>query len=291
MKSILPLIVCCFFLLAPSLYAQEDYTVNGETYSLKTDVKGNLELLWNVIDGQFRYFLKKGDYITELKNTKQDGRYQQEYKQVLSEQTADVSISTKKVNLTLPSLHSFFAEYNALKDSGFTDAKRNTELKLLLGGFLGVTNSVFTANITNESQAFVGLELELIDPVKLKRHAVVLDFKHTFEGSDNKYSISQTSLSYRFKFIKTAKLDIYANAKFFAFSFFNTEYTLVDKGVIKVEKESGSDFSSPLTLGIGADYKVGNGYITFAYRDIVGINMDSNKEFPIDFSLGYKFHL
>ena len=58
-----------------------------------------------------------------------------------------------------------------------------------------------------------------------------------------------------------------------------------------VNKESGSDFSAPITFGLGADYKVGNGYITFNYNDIVGLSVDSNGEFPIDFTFGYKFNL
>ena len=293
MKSFLPIFICFFFFLAPSLQAQEDYIVDGETYSLKTDVKGDLELLWNVIDSQYRYFLKKGDYITELKNTKMDGRYQQEYKNVLSEQTTDANIPTKKVNLTLPSLHSFFVEYNTLKNSSFSDGRQNVQLKLLLGAYLGVTNSVYTDKTTNESQAVVGAELELVDPVKLKRHSAVLDLRHTFEGSDKnyKYSATQASLNYRFKFVKTAKLDIYANVKFAAFTYFKTEFTYSDAGITLFHSDTDSGFSSPLTFGIGADYKVGNGYITFGYHDIVGINVDSNKEFPIDFSLGYKFNL
>ena len=291
MKFILPVLACFFLFSTTSIQAQETYIVDGETYSLKSDVKGEIELLWNVIDEQYRYFLKKGDYIAELKNTKQNGKFQQEYKQILAAQTAEANISTKNVNLTLPSLNSFFSEYNSLKDSSFSNAQTNVQLQLLLGGYLGVTNSIYTANITNEAQAVLGLELELVDPIKLKRHAAVLDLKHTFEGSDNIYSATQFSLNYRFKFIKTAKLDVYANAKFFAFTFFDTEVGYLDGGVPKVRTDSGSDFSSPLTFGIGADYRIGNGYITFAYRDVVGINVDSNKEFPIDFSLGYKFRL
>lgn len=290
MKSIFPLVICLFLFLNSSLQAQENYTVNGETYSLKSDIKGNIELLWNVIDSEYRYFIKKGDHIEELKNTKQDGKYQQEYKQVLAAQTADANISTKNVNLTLPSLRSFFAEYNSLKDPNFSEVKKDIQLKFLLGGYLGVTNSVYTKNIDNDSQAVVGLELELTDPTNLKRHSMVLDFKHTFEGGDSKYTVSQFGLNYRFKFVKTPKFDLYVNAKFAALSFYKKgEYTN-NAGDI-VPSDSGSSFNSPLSLGLGADYKVGNGYITFGYHDFVALNMDSNKEFPIDFSLGYKFHL
>lgn len=289
MKFLLPTLFCFLLFFTSSLHAQEEYTVDGQVYILKTEVKGDLELLWNVIDRRYRYFLKRGDYITELKNTRINGRYQQDYKRVLQEQTSDVVISTKKVNLTLPSLHSFFAEYNTLKDSGFSEVNNDVPLQLWLGAYGGITNSVYTSNITNESQYVAGLELELVDTVKLRRHSMVLDFRHTFEGDEHKYSISQLALNYRFKFIKSKKFDMYLNTRFVALSFYEKEAYYDDS--TDIVDESGSDFSSPLSFGIGMDYMVGKGYITFGYHDIVAVNMDSNKESPIDFSLGYKFHL
>jgi len=36
---------------------------------------------------------------------------------------------------------------------------------------------------------------------------------------------------------------------------------------------------------------LGNGYLFFTYNDIVGLGIDSNGEFPVDFTLGYKFNL
>ena len=290
MKNLL-LFVFGFLFVTTSLYAQHPYTIDGKTYTLKTEVDGPLTLLWNTIDGEYRYFSKKEHEILELKNTKQDGRWQEEFKQVLQKQTADVNISTEKVNLTLPSLHTFFVEYNTLRNPSYTKTKKNIDLQFRLGAYVGITNSVYTENIDNSLQGVGGLELEMIDAIKLRRHAMVLGFRHTFESSDYKYTASQLSLNYRFKFIKTPKLDMFLNAKFATFTFFKKEITYLKDKIIITEDESGSDFNAPLTFGIGADYKVGNGYITFNYNDIIGLNVDSNKEFPIDFSLGYKFNL
>ena len=58
-----------------------------------------------------------------------------------------------------------------------------------------------------------------------------------------------------------------------------------------IKNITGTDYNVPLTFGLGADYKVGNGYITFNYNDIVGLNVDSNKEFPANLTLGYKINL
>ena len=289
MKSLIPVIF--LFLFATTLHAQELYTVDGEIYNLKTEVEGPLTLLWNSIEGEYRYFSKKGNDIQELKTTKKDGRYQEEFRETLKSQTSDSNLAVEKLKLTLPSLHSFFAEYNKLKNPNFSDTAKNIDLQFRLGGLVGVTNSVYTTNIENKSQPVAGLELEMIDAVKLKRHSMVLGFRQTFKSSENKYSSSQFSLNYRFKFIKTPKLDIFLNTKFASLNFFDKEITYLMEGITVNKNESGSDFNAPISFGIGADYRVGNGYITFGYNDFIGLNVESNKEFPIDFTLGYKFNL
>ena len=119
-------------------------------------------------------------------------------------QTADASIQTKNVKLTLPSLHDFYAEYNQKRDPSFTDNRESVNLKLRLGAFAGVDNAIFTDNPYNALHPVLGVDLELVDAVKLKRHALLLQFKQTFESSDHKYSASQFSLNYRFKFVKTS---------------------------------------------------------------------------------------
>ena len=296
MKSFLPIFVLFLTFSAGTLQAQQQYTVNGETYTLKTEVEGALTLLWNTIDGEYRYFSKKGNDIVELKNTKQNGDYQEEYKETLRQQTSDAAISTEKVNLTLPSLRAFFVEYNKKKDPNFNEKEKSIDLQFRIGAFAGVSNSVYTENPTNELQAVAGIDFELIDVVKLKRHALVFRFKQTFESSEYKYSASQLSLNYRFKFVKKSKFDAFINTKFAALTFSKREQTYilaphVFPNITYTEKTSGSDFSAPITFGLGADYKVGNGYITFSYNDIVGLNVESNDEFPVDFTLGYKFNL
>ncbi|MDC8001728.1 hypothetical protein POV26_11825 [Aequorivita todarodis] len=292
MKSLLSLFVLFLLLSAGTLQAQQQYTVDGQTYTLHTEVEGTLTLLWNTVDGEYRYFSKKGNDIQELKNTKQNGDYQEEYKETLKQQTSDAVVSTENVKLTLPSLSAFFVEYNKKKDPNFVEEKKSVQLDFRLGAFAGMSNSIYTENPTNALQPVAGIDLELVDAVKLKRHAMVLRFKQTFESSDYKYSASQFSLNYRFKFVKTPKFDAFVNAKFAALTFSSREYTVIPfGGPAQVYKESGSDFNAPVTFGIGADYKVGNGYITFSYNDIVGLNVESNDEFPVDFTLGYKFNL
>lgn len=294
MKSILSLFIVFFIFSGEIIQAQQQYSVKGKTYNLKTEVEGSLTLLWNTIDGDYRYFLKKENDIIELKNTRQKGRYLEEFKLILAENTNDASMDTGKVKFNLASLHDFFTDYNQKMDSNFVDEEKNIELHLRLGAFAGVTNSAYTENPTNALQATVGVDFEIIDVVKLKRHALVFRFKQTFESSDYKYTASQLSLNYRFKFVKTSKFDAFVNCKFVSFTHSKREVTYIIETFppqIITENVSGSDFNAPVTFGVGADYKVGNGYITFNYNDIVGLNVENNGNFPVDFALGYKFVL
>ncbi len=280
-----------FLLLLFSVQAQEKYLVDGQTQILKTEVQGALTLLWNTLDGEYRYFLERGNTLIELKNTKEDGKYLEEYKDVLKETTADADMSTHNVDLTLPSLRDFIVAYNKWKDPNYVDPQKNIDLHFRLGGFMGITNSIYTSNPENSSQLLAGLELEMLDEVKLRRHGLVLAFSYTFEQKEHKYSASQFSLNYRFKFIKTPRLDVFLNAKFAALTFYQKEISFLDENDTVAKNESGSDFNAPLTFGIGADYRLGNGYITIGYNDIAGLNVDSKNVFPVDFSLGYKFNL
>ena len=280
MKTLLSLIAVTIFLFVTTLNAQQQYTVDGKQYSLLTEIEGPLTLLWNTIDGEYRYFSKKGNDILELRNSKVDGKYQEDYKETLRTQTQDHPTGLAKVNFTRPSLASFFVAYNKAADPNFKHESPSVQLKTRLGAFAGVSNSVFTINPTNALSPVLGIDFEIVDESKLKRHSMVVRFKQTLENSDTNYSSSQFSLNYRFRFVKSSKLDVFINTKFVAYTY------------IKNESTSGGSFQAPIAFGLGADYAVGNGYITFCYNDIVGLgieNVDGN--FPVDFTLGYKFKL
>lgn len=292
MKNLLSYTLIAFLLIASQGYAQESYSVNGEQLTLKTEVEGSITLLWNIIDGEYRYFIKKGNTITELTNTKLDGQYQEEYLQVLQANTSDEDLSEDKVKLTTKSLSDYFEEYNKIKDSNFVVKENNIKLKTRLGAFAGFTNAVYSDNITNQILPTMGLEFEIVDNNKLKRHSIVFQFKQTFESSEYKYSASQFSLNYRFKFIKKEKFDVFINTKIAAYTYENIPRFANSpelEPIILIDSEDS--FSALMSFGIGADYKLGNGYLTFIYGDIVSVIEESNGEFPTDFTIGYKFNL
>jgi hypothetical protein len=291
MKTLLSLTVLCFLLAVPIIHAQNLYTVDGKQYSLKTEVEGDLTLLWNSIEGEFRYFSKKENEIIELKNTKQNGSYQEEYKGVLRTQTSDSSVSVDNVKLTLKSLKDFFNTYNLAMDPGYTVADKAIHLKTRLGAFIGLSNNVYTQNPENTTLPTAGIDFEVFEKDNLLRHSLVFQLKQTFENSSYKYSLFQFSLNYRFKFVKTETFDVFINTKVAAFNHVSRDVVVVGTGQTTIVEESGGSFLAPMTFGLGADYALGNGYLTFSYNDIVGLGIDSNGEFPIDFSIGYKFNL
>ncbi len=293
MKNITSLFCGILLLFTCMITAQNKYTVNGQSLELKTEVEGTLSLLWNTIDGEYRYFSKKEDSILELTNTKENGKYKNEFRQTLASQTSDLPQDTSDVNFTLPSLRNFFNSYNTVKDPSFTAAASPLKPALRLGGFAGVTNSHFTDNPTNATQLQLGAELELIDRANLKRHAMVIRLANTFESSDYDYNAFQASLNYRFKFVMQPKFDVYANVKFVSYTTFNSEFVLDQAAAPEqtVVPTSGNSFDFPVTLGLGADYALGNGYLTILLDDLAGLNVDGNGEFPINLQLGYKFEL
>jgi hypothetical protein len=298
MKTLLSTSIIVILFCTSIATAQQQYTVDGNQYTLKTEVEGPLTLLWNTIDGEYRFFSKKGNEIRELKNTKVNGTYQEEYKKVLEEQTQDSPKKVEKVKLILGDLRDFYIGYNKQKDANYTYDKPSISLDTRLGAFAGVTNSVFTENPTNETLAVAGIDFEIIDNVRLKRHAVVLRFTQIFENSDYKFSSSQLSLNYRFKFIKSEKFDVFINAKFVSYTYTSKEFSIVEPDpnnegefITRIEESTGGSFQAPAAFGIGADYKIGNGYLTFSYNDIIAAGVDSNGETPLDFTLGYKFNL
>ena len=287
MKALKNVCLVFVFLFAATTIAQENYTVNGSTYSLKTEVEGPLTLLWNVIDNEYRYFAKKDNAIIELRNTRVNGKYQEEYKQTLRELTADNSVDASKTNLTLVSLRNYFNSYNKKVDPAFEEKNTNVALSTRLGAFAGMSNNNSTTNPENVFAPLAGIEFEVTDEEMLKRHALVLQFRHSFEAADYDLTYSQIALNYRYKFIKNDRLAVFAQAKLITLTFSK----LAEDNEEGLEELSNTSVNTPIGLGLGIDYRIGNGFLTFGVNDLVSPGLDTNGEFSIDVTLGYKFIL
>lgn len=294
MKRLL-LSLCGLFLCLNALNAQTNtYTVNGQSYELQTEVEGPMTLLWNVIDQEYRYFIKKGNEVTALENTKVDGKYQAEYLGTLQALTKDAKTDTNRLRLTLGSLRKFVNDYNTQVDPTYEDNSLLVDLEYRLGAFGGVTNNVFTTNPENLSVPQFGIDFELYDPTALPSHAVVIQFKQTLSSDEFDYQSSQFSLNYRLKFIKSKAIDVYLNTKLVTLTSAKRDSPLVIEGedgsTVTIDQK-GTNLQGPFIFGLGADIRLGKGFLTLNYHDAFSFVIDDNGEFPLDVSLGYKFIL
>ena len=282
--------VCLLF--AFSTFAQKSFTVNGESLELKTEVDGALDLMWTITDRHYRFFVKTEDgTIQELTNTKNGKNYQEEYKTVLSSITGK---SAENVNLTLPSLKSFIDAYNLSKDSEYQSQNERIKLAARLGAFVGMSNSPFIDNPENSKVPFFGAELEFFSENKLPKHAGFFSLRHQLSNDDFEYSATQLAIGYRFRFINQTAFKFYGNVKIATFSLSKYEVTFEDSdnpGVFITENESSYTLEAPFIFGLGADIKLGHGYLTLFYQELFAVFLDLQGNFPIDFSIGYKFNL
>ena len=287
MKKIVAIL--CILLSYASMSAQDTYTVNGETLELKTEIDGNLDLLWTIVDGKYRYFVRtQNNTILELKNTKGvNNKYQEEYKTTLDNVMEDYGLSTDKVKLTLGSLKDFIDMYNSTSDVSYQTQLKKNKLELRLGVFGGITNNPFVPNPDNLKSPVFGTELEVITNAEKPIHSGFLQLRQVLKNDDLEYTSTEFSLGYRWRAINISNLSIYGNVKFATLNFSKVTVATEDD----VIEESDTSFNAPFIFGLGADYKVGNGYITFGFNQLFALDLDTNDNFPTDFTLGSKFTL
>lgn len=283
------LVFLSFFMCSLTVIAQETYTVDGNTYELKTEVSGTIDLLWNIIDGRYRYFVKKDAQIIELKNSKgADNKFQEEYKSTLSDLTQGSNFSTDKLNLTLFSLRSFIDDYNAQVDPNYSKESNDIKIESRLLFFGGVSNNPFIENPTNKTNPLFGAEIEFTEAINLPRHALFFQVKHVLSSDEFKYSITQFGVGYRFRIIRQRSFNIYANLTAATFGFTNNEFVIDDE----VIEDSGSTFDAPFIFGVGADYRISDSsFITLTYDELFALLLDTEGNFSTHISIGYKIIL
>ncbi|NLN26486.1 MAG: hypothetical protein GX163_12745, partial [Bacteroidetes bacterium] len=293
------LFVLLLVLSIPVIQAQQTYHINGEELMLETAVEGPLTLLWQKENRDYRYFLKRDNEIVELKNTKEGSADREEYKEVLRRHTFN-TLPVNRVKFNLKGLSNFFVNYN-----NQIEPREHTPVEFRLGFYGGVDNVVYSDpeltvdGVTylpyNELHPKLGAEFEMIDSKRL-RHSAAFQMEYLMNTTNHGYTSFEISINYRFRFIKTPKFSSYVNVKLANFKTSTAEHlssvTGGDEPVYHFTKTSTTGISSPVLFGLGAEYNTGGfGYITFGYNDIVGLNATSNKEFPLNFTLGYKFIL
>lgn len=287
MKKVL--IIILLFLTFQANYAQENYTVNGETLELKTEVEGGLDLLWTSDGGEYRYFIKdKNDVITELKNTKDKNKtYLEEYKTTLSNLTDD--LATDKLKFRLYDLKAFVNAYNISADTTYTSVVKKRKLGFRLGVFGGLTNNPFVNNPNNTKVPLIGGEIEIFEANLMPRHSGFMQGRHTFDGDNFDYSTNEIALGYRYRIINKSKFSIYGQVKF---ATLNISSATILGANNNSESQNDVAFDVPFIFGIGSDIKItNNSFITLTYGEIFAIFLNNQGNFSTDFSIGYKLNL
>jgi len=288
-----------FFLLLFTLFsfsasAQKVYTINGESLELKTEVSGTIDLLWNIIDHEYRYFIRKNDKITELVNTKGNNKkFQEQYKATLNNLTKGSDLDTENVKLTLYSLKNFINTYNASLDSNYVITSKEATIKSRLLVFGGVTNSPYINNPSNIINPQFGAEIEIFEENILPRHALFFEIKQVLDNDEFNYSTTQLALGYRFRFINAEKFNLYTNVVFATYNFSKNTFTFINEtDQIITKKITNNSFDVPFSIGIGADFKItSNSFITINYNELFALFLDNQDNFSTNIALGYKFNL
>ena len=289
------IILSCLFLAFTAIgYAQKIYKVGGETLELKTEVDGDLDLLWTVTNGTYRYFVKTKDgTITELKNTKSKGRaFNKEYVSILNNLTSGSNLSAENVKLTTGSLKRFIDKYNKSVDIDYNVRNTNTKVNFRLAFFGGVTNHPLVENINDQSSLQLAAELELFGDTDNPIHSGMLQVRQTF-GSSGDYKSTEFSLGYRVRFLRKKGFNIYAQTRFATLNSFSVDIIDTNPANNSVDiRQRETEFDVPFIFGIGADIKVSDtSYISILYDRFYAFGLDNNDSFPTDFMIGYKFNL
>jgi hypothetical protein len=282
------LVFLTLFLFTSFFYAQETTVINGKTYELKTAIEGELDLLWNVADKRFHYFIKTSDeHIIELSNTKNENGFQEEYKTQLIDLTEKKGSDTHNLKFTLQDLKAYIKTYNTSVGNSYSDVK-NT-LKLRLGLFGGITNQPFVTNPDNINVPFFGMELEGISSSTNSNHAGFFSIIQALDNDDFEYSSTQLALGYRYRFLNKSKFNIYGNMRLATYTFSKETFRYFG---LPNETINKSTFQIPCSFGLGADIKLSNkSFITLAYNELFAIFISNNDNFPLDLAIGYKLSL
>lgn len=288
MQKIRRFLTIFLFLVTTGMAAQEVFIIEGDTLQLQREVKGPLNLYWNLEGTTYRYFVQKKNTLRELTNRAG------EYKDTLDKLTADAEIKTDEVKFLLYSLKHFANQYNALVQEDYAYNASTANIQHRLGLFTGLSNNKYTTNPDNVLVPVLGVDFEFFDPNLAPRHSAFLQLRHSFQREEYRYSSTQLSINYRFKILYFSGFDVHIDAELATLLYAEDRVQIINETgeVIAFENDSGFSFTAPLSFGIGADIKVTEvSYITLGYNDIVSIVLDGNGSFPLDFTVGYKFNL
>ncbi|WP_027138384.1 hypothetical protein [Gaetbulibacter saemankumensis] len=287
--SIILILLGSFF-----VFAQETYTYNGEVLILKMEIEGDLDFLVLKTELPNRYFIKdQNDTLYELINTQNsDNSYNKEYKATLNQLTIGSNVSARRVGFGRYSIKEFIRAYNSKGTKRFEYTGERASLSSRIAFFAGITNHPFIEFVDNRSNTlttFLSSEFEFFGHVEKPKQAGFFSIEHAIKTSKLKFSATQITVGYRYRFINQSKFNVFGNLRCATYTFTKETFEL-QNDASKVVKESL--FHTPLSFGIGADIKLTNkSYLSFNYNELFAIFMTHSKNFPVDIAFGYKLNL
>lgn len=137
-----------FMLCFSKNYSQENYTINGKTHQLKTEIEGQLDLLQTISGNTYRYFIRTEDgVITEFKNTRFQGNDHENHKITIEKLTN--GLSTKRLKFRLYNLMHYNDNQNSKVNFGYASTFKRSNLKLRSEVSGETINNPFVKNSDN----------------------------------------------------------------------------------------------------------------------------------------------
>lgn len=289
--------IFCLFILFFSfskLSAQDVFIIEGDTLQLRQEVKGPMNLYWTSKDYNYRFFVQKGKNMIELRNSDQNENSIRDFREQMEKLTSEVKLSTANLSFLLYDLKHFVNTYNSKVQEDYEINASTPNIQTRIGLFFGFSNNKYTYNPANILVPIIGLEFELYDPNLARRHSAFFHLRHSFNQEEYRYSSTQLSLNYRFRFLYFSDFNLQLDAEL-ATLYHSSDrlYITNDSGeIIEIKEEKGFSFTAPVSFSLGSEITLSEGsFLTFRYNDIVSVFLDGNGHFPIDFTIGYKYNL
>ncbi|HET8854589.1 MAG TPA: hypothetical protein VFM60_01585 [Salinimicrobium sp.] len=287
---LLPFLLIVFL----EIHAQEIFIIRGDTLELQREVKGELSLLWTSSGSNHRFFVQKGKKLVELKNSINEETNRRVYREQLENLTSDAEISTLGLSFLLYDLKHFVNQYNAKVTEDYVYNTSTPNLTKRIGLFIGFSNNKYTYNPQNILAPVIGIEFEIYDPNLARRHSAFIHLRQSFNQDEYQYTSTQLSLNYRFRFLYFRTFNLHLDTELATLLYSREKRILRNStgAFTDVIEESGFSFTAPLSFGIGSEIRLSeDSFLTLSYNDIVSIVLDGNGNFPLDFTLGYKYNL